>query len=103
VDGRFTLAGRPARLSSLTCPTLAVTFEHDGIVPAASATALIEACGARVKEHLHLPGGHVGAVVSKHAAKTLWPQLGAFFARFDQLSGPSYTPSQPSMGGLSSR
>jgi hypothetical protein len=26
-------------------------------------------------------GGHVGAVVSKHAAKTLWPQLIDFFAR----------------------
>jgi hypothetical protein len=36
-----------------------------------------------VKQHLHLPGGHVGAVVSKHAAKTLWPQLEAFYAAHD--------------------
>jgi polyhydroxyalkanoate synthase len=79
VSGRFTLRGQKVDLKNLTCPTLAVTFEHDSIVPAASASVLLEACGAKVKQHVHLPGGHVGAVVSKHAAKTLWPQLTQFF------------------------
>jgi hypothetical protein len=52
-------------------------------VPGPSAAALIDAIGSKVKQHLHLPGGHVGAVVSKHAAKTLWPQLEAFYAAHD--------------------
>jgi polyhydroxyalkanoate synthase len=81
VAGRLMLRGRRVDLRQLTCPTLAVTFEHDAIVPAASAAALMEHVGASDKQHVHLPGGHVGAVVSKHAAKTLWPQLVAFFAQ----------------------
>lgn len=81
--GRFTLRGQRVDLKNLVCPTLAVTFEHDNIVPGPSAAALIDACGAKDKQHLHLPGGHVGAVVSKHAAKTLWPQLVAFYERHD--------------------
>lgn len=80
VAGRFVLKGKRVDLKQLTCPTLAVTFEHDSIVPAASASVLMETIGAKDKQHVHLPGGHVGAVVSKHAAKTLWPQLSGFFA-----------------------
>jgi polyhydroxyalkanoate synthase len=83
ITGSLTLRGQKVALENLTCPTLAVTFEHDSIVPAASASVLLEACGAKEKQHLHLPGGHVGAVVSKHAAKTLWPQLGAFFRQHE--------------------
>jgi polyhydroxyalkanoate synthase len=88
LQGTFSLRGQPVRLERLTCPTLAVTFEHDNIVPAASAAALLEACGATVKEHLHLNGGHVGAVVSKHAAKTLWPRLDQFFAAHEVRPPP---------------
>jgi polyhydroxyalkanoate synthase len=70
-------------LQKLTCPLNVVSFEHDNIVPAMSATALLEMAGSKDTQHLHLPGGHVGAVVSKHAAKTLWPQLSAFWAARD--------------------
>jgi polyhydroxyalkanoate synthase len=83
LTGAFTLSGRSVDLAALTCPTLAVTFEHDNIVPAPSAAALLDAIGSTEKKHLHLAGGHVGAVVSKHAAKTLWPQLNEFFASHD--------------------
>jgi polyhydroxyalkanoate synthase len=84
IRGAFSMRGQKVRLKNLTCPTLAVTFEHDNIVPGPSAAALISEIGSRDKQHLHLPGGHVGAVVSKHAAKTLWPQLVAFFEKFDR-------------------
>jgi polyhydroxyalkanoate synthase len=83
ISGEFTLGGQRAQLSRFTAPTLAVTFQHDNIVPGPSAAALIDAIGSKQKQHLHLPGGHVGAVVSKHAAKTLWPQLAAFYAQHD--------------------
>ena len=82
--GTFRLSGRPARLENLECPLLAVTFEHDGIVPWAGAAELVEQAGSRDKRRVHLPGGHVGAVVSKHAAKTLWPELSAFWAARDE-------------------
>ena len=41
------------------------------------------ASSSRDKEHVHLPGGHVGAVVSKAAAKGLWPKLSTFWAGLD--------------------
>lgn len=80
IRGEMRLGGKPARLESITCPTLAVTFEHDTIVPVASAAPLIERVGAEDKERVHLRGGHVGAVVSRKAAERLWPQLSAWWA-----------------------
>jgi polyhydroxyalkanoate synthase len=85
VAGRFTLSGSPARLENIRCPTLAVTFEHDNIVPWKSAAALVEHAGAEDKDRLHLPGGHVGAVVSRKASKGLWPALSAWWSERDAL------------------
>jgi polyhydroxyalkanoate synthase len=81
--GTFTLSGKPARLEAITCPTLAVTFEHDHIVPWQSAAAVLDAVSSTDKERLHLSGGHVGAVVSKGAKKALWPKLAAFWQARD--------------------
>ncbi|MDP3276552.1 MAG: alpha/beta fold hydrolase [Deltaproteobacteria bacterium] len=80
VAGRFELSGVPATLESITCPVMAITFEHDNIVPWRSAATLIDRCASEIKEHVHQPGGHVGAVVSKKASKKLWPKLSAFWA-----------------------
>jgi polyhydroxyalkanoate synthase len=82
-QGTFTLSGRPAKLSAITCPTLAVTFGHDSIVPESSAAPLLELISSTDKQRIHLPGGHVGAMVSKAAAKGLWPQLSQFWAARD--------------------
>jgi polyhydroxyalkanoate synthase subunit PhaC len=81
VKGNLFLGGQRVSLSKITCPALVVTFEHDNIVPAACAVPLLAQISSRDKHNLHLPGGHVGAVVSKHAAKTLWPQLSGFWAQ----------------------
>jgi polyhydroxyalkanoate synthase len=86
--GQFTLSGRPARLESLRCPLLAVTFEHDGIVPFASAAPLVERAGSADKRRLHLSGGHVGAVVSRAAARGLWPELSRWWAERQEISPP---------------
>ena len=82
-EGTFRLSGRAARMEDLRMPTLAVTFEHDTIVPWRSASLLVERTGAADKEWIHLPGGHVGAVVSRKAAQGLWPRLSAFWAARD--------------------
>lgn len=81
--GSFTLSGRPVRLEDIRCPVLAVTFEHDNIVPGPSAAVLLERVSSAVKERVHLPGGHVGAVVSRKAAERLWPKMAAFWAAHD--------------------
>lgn len=79
IAGSFALGGKPARLEAIRCPTLAVTFEHDHIVPWRSAAVLLDRVSAVDKEHLHLAGGHVGAVVSKKARAGLWPKLSSFW------------------------
>lgn len=86
-DG-FTISGRTARLSQITCPTMVVSFAHDMIVPEKSAKALHDRIGATDRVHLHLPGGHVGAVVSRKASKGLWPQLAGFWESRDHLGRP---------------
>jgi polyhydroxyalkanoate synthase len=83
VRGTFTLSGTPARLEAIDCPTLAVTFEHDHIVPPASAAALLAKIASPDQARLHLPGGHVGAVVSRKAGTTLWPKLSEWWAERD--------------------
>ncbi|MCC6619739.1 MAG: alpha/beta fold hydrolase [Deltaproteobacteria bacterium] len=83
VRGELSLDGRRVELADITCPVLAVTFADDHIVPAASASVIMERVGAIDKELVHLPGGHVGAMVSGSAAKTLWPRLSAWWAARD--------------------
>jgi polyhydroxyalkanoate synthase len=81
--GTFLLSGRPARMESIERPVMAITFEHDNIVPWRSAAALLDRVASPDKVHLHQPGGHVGAVVSKKASQRLWPKLSAFWAAHD--------------------
>ncbi len=81
--GTLVLSGRPARLEDITCPLLAVTFEHDNIVPWRSAAVLVDRVGSEDKEHLHLPGGHVGAMISRAASEALWPRLSVWWGARD--------------------
>jgi polyhydroxyalkanoate synthase len=62
---------------------MAITFEHDNIVPWKSAAALLDRVKSKDKVHLHQPGGHVGAVVSKKASQRLWPKLSDFWKAHD--------------------
>ena len=75
-------------------PTGSVTFEHDDIVPHRSASMLLEHVGSEHAEHLHLMGGHVGAMVSSSASKKLWPRMRAFWAAHDGQAGTQDSPSR---------
>lgn len=75
INDAFSLSGERVRLSNIRCPVHAVTFGHDNIVPWRSAAKIMDVVGSTDKKHLHLPGGHVGAVVSKKAKHKLWPEL----------------------------
>ncbi len=86
LDDTFTLSGKPARLGAITCPTLAITFEHDNIVPWASAKVLVDRVGSTDTEWLHLQGGHVGAMVSRAASKSLWPKIAQFWRERDEVA-----------------
>jgi polyhydroxyalkanoate synthase len=95
IQGTFALSGHAARLDAITCPTLAITFEHDNIVPWQSAKALVDSVSATDKEWLHLPGGHVGAMVSRAASKGLCPKISGYFAARDVEQKPAKRRSQP--------
>ena len=79
----YTVSGETIRLSKIETPTAVVTFEHDYIVPAESATVMLDKIASTEKRHIHLSGGHVGAVVSRRAATGLWPQLSTWWAEHD--------------------
>jgi polyhydroxyalkanoate synthase subunit PhaC len=79
IKGELYISGRRVDLSAIRCPTLAVTFEHDHIVPKESAQILLEKIGTDVRKLLHLNGGHVGAVVSRRAREGLWRALSEWF------------------------
>ena len=83
VRGQFVLSGQAVNLAQITCPTLAVAFYHDHIVPLSSAAPLIDLIGAQDKKLLSLSGGHVGAVISRKASQGLWPTMSGFFAAHD--------------------
>lgn len=83
VTGEFTVLGKRAQLSSITCPVLALAFHEDHIVPVASAQPLVDHVASRDKQILVDRGGHVGAVVSRKAAQRLWPALSTFWAQRD--------------------
>ncbi|MBI2376019.1 MAG: alpha/beta fold hydrolase [Deltaproteobacteria bacterium] len=82
-SGALFVSGEKVRLESLRAPTMVVTFEHDHIVPKASATAILGLARNAPVTHLHLVGGHVGAMVAKSAAKGLWPALSKFWREHD--------------------
>jgi hypothetical protein len=81
IKGEFSMSGKTIRLEDIKVPTLSVVFEHDNIVPWESASVLIDKVSSTDKALWKLPGGHVGAVVSKTAQKKLWPQLSNWWAQ----------------------
>ena len=82
-EGSFAMNGTPARPQAIACPLLAITFAHDHIVPWRSAAALVDRVSSGDKHHMHLPGGHVGAVVSRRSAQHLWPLISGWWAQRD--------------------
>ncbi len=83
IRGELTLSGERVDLARITCPLLNISFEHDNIVTVKSAAALNELVSSTDKELLKMPGGHVGAVVSKSASRGLWPKISEFWATRD--------------------
>ncbi|MCX5743106.1 MAG: alpha/beta fold hydrolase [Proteobacteria bacterium] len=83
VHGTFSVLGKPAKLSAITCPVLAIAFVHDNIVPVDAARPLIDLVGSRDKQLVVENGGHVGAVISRKAVTRLWPAMSTFWAQRD--------------------
>lgn len=81
VRGEHWVRGERVDLSRITCPTLAIVADRDGICPPRAVTAMHDATRASVKDVLSVPGGHVGAVVGSRAARELYPELRAWLEK----------------------
>ncbi len=88
IKDQFSLSGEAVKLENITCPTLAICFLHDHIVPLPSAEILIDRVSSEDKQCLRLNGGHVGAVVSSKASQGLWPTISTWFAERDGANTP---------------
>ncbi len=79
VKGEHAVRGRGVDLARIECPLLTVTTTRDTICPPLAALGLNEKVSSSTKEHLSIPGGHVGAVVGDKAKTLLYPALSRFF------------------------
>lgn len=102
LSGELTISGERIDLANIDCPTIAVTFEHDHIVPEASASVLLDRISSADKVHDRVRGGHVGAMVSRKAANGVWRVLSDFWTERDApphrdraRSNPRRTPLRP--------
>lgn len=84
ISGEFALGGTPVHLEDIENPTLVLAFKHDHIVPLESAGVLVDKISSKDKELMELPGGHVGAVVSRKASERLWPIISGWLAERDE-------------------
>jgi polyhydroxyalkanoate synthase len=95
MNDTMTLSAIPARLSNIKMPVCSIVFGHDNIVPKESAAPLVDRISSEDKLLLELPGGHVGAVVSKAAQKNLWPKMSAYWAMRDADPKPVVVEPEP--------
>lgn len=78
VKGEHRVKGQRVDLKRITCPVLVIGADRDTICPLPAAKALIECSGSSDTEVLHVPGGHVGAVVGSRASHDLYPATAAW-------------------------
>ena len=75
VAGTHRVNGAPALLGAIRCPVLAITASRDAVCPPPAAAALLPHVGSADASLIEVPGGHIGAVVGRRAARDLYPPL----------------------------
>lgn len=75
VAGQHHARGRRVDLGAISCPVLTIVTERDEICPPDAALALNQRVGSTDTQALTVPGGHVGAVIGRHARTRLYPAI----------------------------
>src|SRR6266436_5408404 len=78
--GEAVFGGRPARLSSISCPVFVVGAKEDYIAPPECVRALIDAVSSRDKDYVELPGGHISLIAGRGASLHCWPKVSSWLA-----------------------
>jgi polyhydroxyalkanoate synthase subunit PhaC len=73
--GELVVHGKKVNLKNITMPVLTVYAKQDHLVPPASTRPIHDAVGAKDKELVEFPGGHVGVFVSGQAQKVVAPAI----------------------------
>ncbi len=80
IKGELVMGGRPVKLSSISCPVLAVGAKEDNIAPPDCVKALIGAVSSRDKEYIELSGGHISLIAGRGASTHCWPKVASWLA-----------------------
>ena len=79
IQGQHRVRGVRVDLKAITCPVLVIGADRDTICPLPAAKALLEHSASTDTAVLHVPGGHVGAVVGSRASHDLYPATAKWF------------------------
>jgi polyhydroxyalkanoate synthase len=78
--GEAVFGGRPARLSSISCPVFVVGAHEDYIAPPDCVRALLDVVSSQDKEYIELPGGHISLIAGRGASLHCWPKVSGWLA-----------------------
>ncbi len=83
IKGEFELGGRKVDLQRIKMPVLTIYAKNDHIVPPATTKPINELVGAKDKELMEFPGGHIGVFVGSRSQKLLTPAVAQWLAERD--------------------
>ncbi len=82
--GTMTLNDREVHLADITIPVLVVAGLNDTLAPQPAVDHLLDlVTGSPSAQLLEAPGGHLGVLTGRAAARTTWPGMEGFFSKFD--------------------
>lgn len=84
VKGEFELGGRKVSLRKITMPVLTIFAKEDHIVPPDSTRPINDLIGAKDKELMEFPGGHIGVFVGGRSQNVLTPAVARWLIERDK-------------------
>jgi polyhydroxyalkanoate synthase len=82
--GSMSLGGRDVHLADIDVPVLVVAGLNDTLAPLPAVEHLLDlTTGAPTSQLLQAPGGHLGVLTGRAAARTTWPGMEGFFTKSD--------------------
>jgi polyhydroxyalkanoate synthase len=86
VKGELELGGQRVKMTNISFPLLHIVAEEDHLVPFAQTRRTVELVGSEEKESVVMPGGHIGLVMGRKAATSLWPKVVDWLCKHDCAS-----------------
>lgn len=75
IRGKFSVNGRPVKLSNINAALLNVVAKYDHLVAQSQAEGIMDLIASEDKELRVIPSTHVGIMISHRAKYKLWPEI----------------------------